>query len=62
MTPMQKLVASYKNTNLILRIIIGLILGAILGFAARNGIENVDFGGTHLGQFLICIYFWLTFC
>ena len=53
MTPMQKLVASYKNTNLILRIIIGLILGAILGFAARNGIENVDFGGTRLGQFLI---------
>lgn len=49
MTPMQKLVASYKNTNLILRIIIGLILGAILGFAARNGIENVDFGGTRLG-------------
>ena len=53
MTPMHKLVASYKNTNLILRIIIGLILGAILGFAARNGIENVDFGGTRLGQFLI---------
>ena len=52
MTPMHKLVASYKNTNLILRIIIGLILGAILGFAARNGVENVEFGETNLGQFL----------
>lgn len=52
MTPMYKLVASYKNTNLILRIIIGLILGAILGFAARNGVENVEFGETNLGQFL----------
>ena len=33
MSSMQKLVASYKDKNLVLRIVTGLIIGAILGFA-----------------------------
>ena len=36
MSSIQKLVASYKDKNLVLRIVTGLIIGAILGFAARS--------------------------
>ncbi len=41
MSSMQKLVASYKDKNLVLRIVTGLIIGAILGFAARSSAGSV---------------------
>ena len=41
MSSIQKLVASYKDKNLVLRIVTGLIIGAILGFAARSAAGDI---------------------
>ena len=45
MTYMQKLIANYKDKNLILKILVGMFLGAILGILTQK------FGGGFLNGF-----------
>ncbi|MDA3049207.1 serine/threonine transporter SstT [Campylobacter sp. JMF_01 NE2] len=45
MTYLDKLIQSYSNKSLIMRIIIGLLLGAALGYFARVGVSGLDLDG-----------------